>query len=491
MGQNASHGYDENKGSTIFGYIALAQPLSVYMKQDREIMVEDNLLFKSFLYGLEGTNSSMSIDKMEQENRTDSGLFLLSGKKSRLWKDLIYVDQTYYQQKEPSNLLQHCLRKDTLQLGSAITFQDVFTMNLSNMQDVELTKRGLGLVSPNVGLLPMIRKLDLSHNLLQEIPDAIGYLHQLEVLSVSHNHITSIPDTICHLTQLKELNLAHNQISHLTPFVRHLKSLQTLNLSHNHLRRFTCSIKGLQGLASLDLSYNPLTVLPAEITHLPFLRRLRVDGCLFRHSLDQPTELVHNPPSLLETCARQIVRNEHIFLTSFATISKKKKKDPTIALKLKSLLSEPLYDYLCSSKACSHCHGPYFESYVARGRWIERNDIWIPLEYRLCSAHWSDESDRVYAMFSTTLSCSQPDIESVFRLPKPELDIPDHVLTARNRSYFNHTSLARRSSITTPIQQQQEQEHDSMNTSSTSSVKRWRFRVRNRSSFLKNHRLCL
>lgn len=385
-----------------------------------------------------------------------------------------------------------------------------------------------------------------SHNQLKELPEAIGHLQQLENLSVAHNQITSIPDTICHLVHLTDFNLSHNQLEHVTPFISHLKELQTLHLGHNQLLDLTGSVEHLCNLTLLDLSYNPIHVLPAEITQLPFLRRLRLDGCPFTNSLDQPFELAHNPPSLLETCARYIIKNEHQILSSVLKKKRQINNKTTAAENLKSLITDPLYQYLSTFSSCSHCHGPYFESYVTRGRWIERNDIWVPLEYRLCSAHWSDESDRVYAMFSA----SQPTapvskvkgsamvaITTSFMKSKPRLPIleipvirksssvsiataatavigsastPSASATTR-RSCFN--SQRRSSSINAPpfmmlsttTQQFQINEGEFINildttasppSSSTtdntpsSAVKRWRFKVRNNSSlFLKNHRL--
>ena len=239
-----------------------------------------------------------------------------------------------------------------------------------------------------------------SYNHLKELPVEIGHLQNLESLSVAHNRITCLPETICHLSKLTEFNISHNQLKKLTPLIRHLTKLQTLILGHNQLHEIDAG--AFQGshcnVALLDLSYNPLTVLPAEITQLPFLRRLRLDGCPLTDSLDHYS-VVHNPPSLVEICARIVVQKEHV-----SQVPKPKDTPPT---PLESMLTEQLYDYLCSYQVCSHCHGPYFESFVSRGRWIERNDVWIPLEYRLCSAHWSDESDRMLDMFSTT-HCTLP-----------------------------------------------------------------------------------
>lgn len=184
--------------------------------------------------------------------------------------------------------------------------------------------------------------------------------------------------------------MSHNQLQALTPLISHLSKLQILNVAYNELKEITI-VSIHSSLTLLDLSFNPISILPAEITQLPFLRRLRLEGCPLTSTLDD-FSLTHNPPSLLEICSRIIVKTRK---------------------ELSVLLPTELSNYLSNYKTCSHCQGPYFSSFVSRGRWIDRNDIWIPLEYRLCSAHWSNESDRIYTMFSTSLLSNSLEIEPV------------------------------------------------------------------------------
>lgn len=64
-------------------------------------------------------------------------------------------------------------------------------------------------------------------------------------------------------------------------------------------------------------------------------------------------------------------------------------------------MSDHIKEYLAQAQTCSFCDGPFFESYITRGRFIERSGRQVvALEYRLCSAHWNDESDRVKALFA-------------------------------------------------------------------------------------------
>jgi hypothetical protein len=289
---------------------------------------------------------------------------------------------------------------------------------------------------------------------LEEIPESIGHLQQLESLNLAHNDLCSLPKTISYLTRLEDLNLSYNQLETITPHIGHLEKLQTLCVSNNHLIELTVGIKGLINLSVLDISNNKVTTLPAEITQLPFLRRLRLDGCPLTNSLDHYS-VRHDPPSLLETCARLIVKNDIYPVSEQAS------------------LTEPLEDYLRSYNLCSHCNAPYFESFVSRGRWIEKNDIWIPLEYRLCSAHWSDESDRMYAMFSS--NPKNPPLLS----KRPDAAIYDTTLTKQNKSRKSRYQLL---SSNGTIEDQEEEEAASMS-------KQWRIKVTNRPSFWRKARL--
>lgn len=147
MGQHVSS-YKGKLDSTVFGYTVAT---SIHIKTEKEN--EDNVLFRPFLYGLstyENKNSTTN-----GNNRTDSG-FLLCENDSQLWKDLIYVDQTYY--KNNSKLTSAKQDKRCLALGSALTFDDI---PLTTTQELQLSRRGFGCISPNIGLLSKIRKLDL------------------------------------------------------------------------------------------------------------------------------------------------------------------------------------------------------------------------------------------------------------------------------------------------------------------------------------------
>jgi Leucine-rich repeat (LRR) protein len=256
-------------------------------------------------------------------------------------------------------------------------------------------------------------------------------MKNLQVLSVAKNRITAIPDTIGYLSSLSELDLSFNEITELTSCISYLDKLKTLSLAFNQISHLPTDISGLVNLITIDLTRNPLRVLPAEISKLPFLRRMRVDDCPFENNICYP--LKHNAPSLVEICARTAVRHQ-------------------INIDEDSILPSHMVTYIKSAKPCTSCHGPYYESYVLRGRLMEKTDMQIPLEYTLCSAHWSDANDRILSMFS-----AQPETSScVKHLPyRPSLPSVPHKpaekITALSRHSCTPSSPLIDSNVTTDM----------------------------------------
>ncbi|RUS26015.1 hypothetical protein BC938DRAFT_471346 [Jimgerdemannia flammicorona] len=257
---------------------------------------------------------------------------------------------------------------------------------VTQSHQINLPSGSIVSLSPNIGLLYSVTHLNLSNNRLTTLPRTIGHLKHLTVLDVSQNKLRAIPDTISYLTKLIDLNLTENKLTMLPDAIGSLKKLANLLLTDNQITELPPVIGNMKGLITLDLSGNPLKVLPAELSRLHFLRRLRLDNCPLVEEFVH--ELVHNPPSLLELCARTIVRQQVPILAS---------------------TPEDIKDYIASAKICSFCSGPYFQSFVKRGKIVEKPDqFFVPLEYRLCAAHWNDEAERIRLMFAPPPETAPP-----------------------------------------------------------------------------------
>ncbi|XP_046988101.1 chaoptin-like [Schistocerca americana] len=159
-----------------------------------------------------------------------------------------------------------------------------------------------------------VRILDLSHNLLPEVPvnflqrlssslrrlylgynllsgleaRALGPLQHLEELSLPHNRILSLAAQAFTGSgdSLQLLDLSHNHVETLQLRQFHgLPRLRVLDLSHNHIRSVPRdAFRGTQ-LERLDLSHNQLVVMPsgalAEVGAT--LRRLRLSHNQLEH----------------------------------------------------------------------------------------------------------------------------------------------------------------------------------------------------------------
>ncbi|KAG0263968.1 hypothetical protein BG011_007689 [Mortierella polycephala] len=236
---------------------------------------------------------------------------------------------------------------------SPIPFSD-----LPSLTNIGLCSHGIVKLSSNIKLLASATCVQICCNELSRIPAEIGFLRNLTLLDLSKNSLTSLPDTIMYLTKLVDLKLSFNQLESIPIGIGGLTKLAALSLESNRLQSIPSQIGKIKGLVSLDLSSNPITVLPAEIGKLQFLRRLKLDRCpLVEEFVHSP---LHSPPTLLELAARVIVRHD---------------------VPVPPMLLPHLTTYIKSARTCSFCDGPYFDSWVKRGKMIEKNETFIPLDH--------------------------------------------------------------------------------------------------------------
>ena len=102
-----------------------------------------------------------------------------------------------------------------------------------------------------------LRKLNLSHKGLNEIPDEVYILKQLRALDLSYNNLTAIPEDIFKLPHLRTLVVSHNHISSL-PFALGKSSILDLIADYNNVD-FILPIT-LIGLRKLIISHNRLNI---------------------------------------------------------------------------------------------------------------------------------------------------------------------------------------------------------------------------------------
>ncbi|XP_034840012.1 protein artichoke [Maniola hyperantus] len=131
--------------------------------------------------------------------------------------------------------------------------------------------------------LPRLRYLDMSSNLLREIPRGALRGHpSLERLHLNKNNIKVIDaDAFVAMPALRELHLSNNSLNDMNegPFWN-LPALKGLDLSQNYFRRLQPKLLyNLPALRRFDLSNNQLSIIdPISFMETPLLEHVNISG---------------------------------------------------------------------------------------------------------------------------------------------------------------------------------------------------------------------
>ena len=122
-----------------------------------------------------------------------------------------------------------------------------------------------------------LRRLDLTHNLLETVSGDIFALPHLENLSLRNNRLKELPDTTIWSRSLLSLDLSENDLQTLPQGMQY-SSIEILNLSKNHFTSVPKCLCRIRTLTSLDLSSMPITSLPKDMENLEHLVNLNVSN---------------------------------------------------------------------------------------------------------------------------------------------------------------------------------------------------------------------
>ncbi|RLU14735.1 hypothetical protein DMN91_012622 [Ooceraea biroi] len=170
-------------------------------------------------------------------------------------------------------------------------------------RSIECSKQGIQTFPENIS--DVVEHLDLSNNLLTEIPDAINRLTELEHLNLAKNQLTSLPSSLGKLTKLRRLDLSSNVIVNtvdivsisqlpslivlyiswnLLPDLKGLTSevLQAVDAGHCRIKELgNKSLDGLPALMTLNLAGNPLENIQAPVSKT--LKWLDMSNCFLNY----------------------------------------------------------------------------------------------------------------------------------------------------------------------------------------------------------------
>ncbi len=148
---------------------------------------------------------------------------------------------------------------------------------IPNIASLDLSGNLLTEIPPDIARMENLTYLILSDNRLESLPPEIGSLPHLSVLDVTGNRLTALPPEIGQLSQLRSLSAFDNQITTLPAQIGDLAQLEKLVLSHNQINHLPPEMGGLNSLGYLYLNQNQLTDLPAELADLPKLEMVTLD----------------------------------------------------------------------------------------------------------------------------------------------------------------------------------------------------------------------
>ncbi|XP_026749119.2 toll-like receptor 3 [Galleria mellonella] len=127
-----------------------------------------------------------------------------------------------------------------------------------------------------------LTKLNLSHNLLREIPDAtFDSFSKLTSLDLSNNYISQLTiGTFEGVKHLKYLDLSNNEVSNINSSMFRFTDLTTLNISHNKISTIEkTDFAYLKKLVSVDLSHNYIVNIEKSIfCNMIFLNTININN---------------------------------------------------------------------------------------------------------------------------------------------------------------------------------------------------------------------
>uniref|UniRef100_A0A1A8EVY9 Serine/threonine-protein kinase 11-interacting protein n=1 Tax=Nothobranchius korthausae TaxID=1143690 RepID=A0A1A8EVY9_9TELE len=189
-------------------------------------------------------------------------------------------------------------------LSSALPWLELHTLNFSYNSIVRLDQ--------SLGLLNVLRCLDLSHNKIQDCSEFLKPLSELGLLNLGYNHLQRAPILgPSARAKLHTLILRNNELETING-VEQLSSLQHLDLAYNLLLEHSqlSPLSLLHGLVTLNLEGNPLsfqkTHRTCTVQHLSrkaVSLSLRLDGVALSSSelsvLPKTSQPIHQFQSLL------------------------------------------------------------------------------------------------------------------------------------------------------------------------------------------------
>lgn len=161
--------------------------------------------------------------------------------------------------------------------------------SLGNLTSLDVSDNDISYLSPDIGKLKKLRELNLCGNILSEVPDELEECQYLQRLNLSRkwhpkdNAMKILPEAVCHIKELTELDISWHQINTIPDDIQNLTKLQRLIMKGNFLKYVPSSIGKCLKLQELDLSgaMKLNSYIPPELFLLRELKILNISGNYF------------------------------------------------------------------------------------------------------------------------------------------------------------------------------------------------------------------
>lgn len=135
--------------------------------------------------------------------------------------------------------------------------------------------------------------LDLSNNLLNELPENFSVLKNLKIAFFSENKFTQFPKVLANCPKLTMIGFKSNQINHVPENAFPL-NLQWLILTNNCIKQLPKSIGNCLKLQKVALAGNLISELPYEMSNCVNIELLRISA----NNINTIPEWLYNLPRL-------------------------------------------------------------------------------------------------------------------------------------------------------------------------------------------------
>jgi small GTP-binding protein len=186
---------------------------------------------------------------------------------------------------------------------------------LQYFEEINLSGNILQQLPTNFKELTKLKKLNISTNYLKIFPQEIVYLVNLEFLDMRDNLFFSIPKDTNKLNKLKFLYLKGNPLKKIPEVIFELKNLKVLGLVNIQINTIPSNIKKLINLESLWIGKNKIKNLPEGLLTLPLLKNITLDD----NPLPIPKDILNTTQSKNELFNLYIQYNQELLDRKYET----------------------------------------------------------------------------------------------------------------------------------------------------------------------------